>query len=249
MNEYSALLGEIDELKKQLDTLRPLENPSLLHGLDIEYTYESNRIEGNTLTLRETEIIINKGLTVGGKSMREHLETINHHEAVLFLRDLVQNGTPLSESLVRQIHSLVLRGIDRDNAGRYRTVPVMISGSRHTPPQPWQLPSLMEACCRWYDEERLSLHPVTLAAELHERLATIHPFIDGNGRTARLIMNLVLLGAGYPIANIGGDTESRLSYYNSLETCNLGGDKSGFLMLIAGEIRKMAKRLIEISGG
>jgi Fic family protein len=249
MREYENLLAEIDALKQRLDALRPLENPSLLHALDIEYTYESNRIEGNTLTLRETEIIINKGLTVGGKSMREHLEAINHYEAVLFLRELVQSGALVNQLLVKQIHALVLRGIDRDNAGTFRSVPVMIAGSRHTPPQPWQVPSLMEACCRWYDEQQALLHPVTLAAELHERLVTIHPFIDGNGRTARLMMNLVLLGAGYPIANIGGDTESRLAYYHALERCNIAEDTADFLMLIAGEVKKTAERLIAISGG
>ena len=107
----------------------------------------------------------------------------------------------------------------------------------------------MEACCRWYDEQQALLHPVTLAAELHERLVTIHPFIDGNGRTARLMMNLVLLGAGYPIANIGGDTESRLAYYHAFELCTIGEDTTDFLMLIAGEVKKTAERLIAISGG
>lgn len=249
MSDYKKLIDDIDTMKKRLDTLRTLDNPSILHALDIEYTYESNRIEGNTLTLRETELIIDKGLTVVGKSMKEHLEAINHYEAVLFLREIVSKSMPISESLVKQIHSLILRGIDRDNAGCYRSVPVMISGSKHVPPQLCQVQSLMEACCLWYDEHKSLLHLVTLAAEIHERIVTIHPFIDGNGRTARLVMNLILLSSGYPIANIDGDTDSRLAYYNALETCNIGDDKTVFLALIAREVQKNATRLLAIAEG
>lgn len=245
----SDLLKHIDGLKTQLDTLRPLDSQSVLHALDIEYTYESNRIEGNTLTLRETELVIDKGLTVGGKPMREHLEAINHHEATVFLREVVRDQTPITEALVRQIHGLILRGIDPENAGRYRSVPVLIAGSRHTPPQSWQVPVLMEQCLAWYVEQKNTLHPVVLAAEMHERIATIHPFIDGNGRTARLVMNLILLQHGYPIANIPGDTDSRLAYYDALEACNLGGAKTSFLLLIAGYVHTMAQRLVQLGGG
>jgi len=249
MQTYDRIITAIDALKKQLDELRPIQDSSLLHALDIEYTYESNRIEGNTLTLGETGIIIDKGLTVGGKSMREHLEAINHYEAVLFIRDLVQQQAPVTEYLLKQLHALILRGIDRENAGCYRSIPVMISGSRHLPPQPWQVPILMQDCCHWYDENKSLMHPVILAAEMHERLVTIHPFIDGNGRTARLLMNLILLGNGYPLANIGGSTESRLAYYQALEICNLDGDKEEFCMLIAKEVLKSTERLISVLGG
>ena len=247
METLPGLLAEIDRLKLCLDQFRPLDSPSVLHALEIEYTYESNRIEGNTLTLRETEMVIAQGLTIGGKSMREHLEAVNHHEALLFLRDLVRERTPLSESLVKQLHGLVLRGIDRDNAGKYRSVPVMIGGSRHMPPQPWAVPVQMEQCFAWFGEAGQDLHPVVLAAEIHERLATIHPFIDGNGRTARLAMNLALLSAGYPIANIPGDLDSRRAYYDALEKCNLEGDKSEFIALMAGHVLAMSRRLLEIA--
>jgi Fic family protein len=247
--DLTGILDDIDRIKADLDRLRPLENPSILHALDIEYTYESNRIEGNTLTLRETGLVIEKGLTVGGKSMREHLEAINHHEALLFLRDLVRDGRPLTESLVKQLHGLILHGIDHDNAGRYRNVPVMIAGSRHLPPQPWAVPVKMEQCFAWYESQRDSLHPVLLAAEIHGRIATIHPFIDGNGRTSRLAMNLILLTQGYPLANIPGDTDSRRAYYDALEHCNLSGDKSGFHRFIALQVLAMGKRLLHIAGG
>ena len=118
--ELNNLLQDIDQLKIKLDTARPLLNKSILEAVDIEYTYDSNRIEGNTLTLRETDIIINKGLTVGGKSMREHLEATNHYEAILFIKDLVQQKKEISESLIKNVHALILRGIDRENAGKYR---------------------------------------------------------------------------------------------------------------------------------
>lgn len=249
MQGIKELLDDLDHLKTQLDQLRPLDNPSILHALEIEYTYESNRIEGNTLTLRETELVIDQGLTVGGKSMREHLEAINHHEALLFLRDLVREQTPLSESLVKQLHGLILRGIDRDNAGCYRNVPVMIAGSRYVPPQPWAVPVQMEQCFAWYEAHRQALHPALLAAEMHERIVTIHPFIDGNGRTARLVMNLILLSHGYPIANIPGDIDSRRAYYEALEAVNLKGDKTGFHYLIALHVQAMAQRLLQIAGG
>lgn len=249
MQSLKELLEDIDRLKMQLDQLRTWDNSSISHALEIEYTYETNRIEGNTLTLRETELVIDQGLTVGGKSMREHLEAINHHEALLFLRDLVREKTPLSESLVKQLHGLILRGIDRDNAGRYRSIPVMIAGSRHVPPQPWAVPVQMEQCFAWYEAHRQTLHPVLLAAEMHERIATIHPFIDGNGRTARLVMNLILLSYGYPIANIPGDIDSRRAYYDALEAVNLKGDRTGFQHLIALHVQAMAQRLVQIAGG
>lgn len=245
--KLTNLLNKIDQLKRQLDQHRPLLNDTILEAINIEYTYESNRIEGNTLTLRETDIIINKGLTVSGKSMREHLEANNHYEAVLYIRDLIKEDVLISETLIKNIHSLVLRGIDRKNAGRYRSVPVAISGSSHIPPQPWQVAKLMEDLELWAGKEANSLYPVVFAAEIHERIATIHPFIDGNGRTARLLMNLVLLKNGYTIANIPGDTESRLTYYAALEKCNTGDDKTDFIELIAGYVYAGLKKMCEIT--
>ena len=248
MSELDALLAQIDGLKTRLDTARPLTSTQLQLAMDIEYTYESNRIEGNTLTLRETDLVVNKGLTVGGKSMREHLEAINHYEAILYIRELAAKTALLDEREVRNIHALVLRGIDRDNAGRYRNLPVMISGSRHVPPQPWAVPKLMEDYGLWLSGKSLNLHPVVRAAEAHERLVTIHPFIDGNGRTARLLMNLVLLSDGMTIANIPGDTDSRRTYYDALEKVNLEGDKTEFIHLIARHVLQAMQTLLERLG-
>ncbi len=207
-----SILSEIDHLRERLDMARLLERDSVRDALLVEYAYESNRIEGNSLTLRETDLVIHKGLTVGGKSMREHLEAINHHEASLLLLDLVRRQEPFTERILKQLNALVLHGIDHENAGRYRTVSVLISGSRHVPPDPLQVAPLVESVFQEFVAWEKALHPVVLAAEIHERIAHLHPFVDGNGRTARLCMNLLLLRAGYPLANIPGDTSSRLGY-------------------------------------
>lgn len=239
------LLCEIDERKAELDACRDSINSLIVDALNIEYTYDSNRIEGNTLTLRETDLVINKGLTIGGKSMQEHLEAVNHYEAIQYIRELSADSANFFEKIIKDIHGIILQGIDRDNAGRYRSVPVAISGSRHIPPQPWQVPILMEQLVAWYEENELVLHPVVLAAEVHERIATIHPFIDGNGRTARLVMNLILLQRGYLVVNIAGDTDSRLAYYNALEKRNLEDEKGDFIELIAGYALKSLIGVLE----
>ncbi len=243
-----SLLQDIDAFKQQLDAVRPLAGKKILQAVDIEYTYDSNRIEGNTLTLRETDIVVNKGLTVGGKSLREHLEAANHYEAIAFIRELAQEQVPISERIVKQVHALILRGIDQGNAGIYRSVPVAISGSRHVPPQAWQVPKMMEELFLRLEEAAGQMHPVVFAAEFHEGIATIHPFIDGNGRTARLLMNLVLLQTGYAVTNISGESQHRLAYYDALEQCNLEGDKTEFFVLIARYVRTSMEKLIGLLG-
>ena len=241
-----ALLTDLDHLKQQLDAVRHLDNFRIRQALELEYTYESNRIEGNTLTLRETDLVINEGLTIGGKPLRDHLEAINHRDAVDYVRDIVQERVDFSERVLLDLHGLILRGIDRDNAGRYRRVPVLIQGSRHVPPQPYLVPVQMEGLFRWYETEVGGLHPVVLAAELHERIVTIHPFIDGNGRTARLVMNLMLLRHGYPLAILKGDADSRLTYYNALEAAQTTSNKSDFIQLMALTVRATLERLLNV---
>lgn len=228
-----ADLQEIDALKKKLNKFRHLDSYRITQALELEYTFESNRIEGNTLTLKETDLIVNEGLTIGGKSMREHLEAINHAHAIEFIKELVNKKTAITERLLLQIHNLILRGIDNENAGRYRTVQVMIKGSKHTPPQPFLVPKQMEEYFMWYQKNKKMLHPVILAAEMHEKLVTIHPFIDGNGRTARLLMNLILLQHGFAIANIKGDANSRMAYYEALEKVQTEKSNTAFIEFIA----------------
>lgn len=240
------LLSDIDQLKVRLDAVRHLDNYRIRQALDLEYTYESNRIEGNTLTLRETELVINQGLTIGGKPLRDHLEAINHRDALDYVRDIVQQRVDFSQRVLLDIHNLILRGIDRDNAGRYQSVPVLISGSQHVPTPPHLVPDQMDALFTWYEKDAHRLHPVELAAELHERTVTIHPFIDGNGRTARLVMNLTPLRHGYPLAVLKGDTESRLLYYNALETAQTTGDKTQFIQLVANTVYATLQRLLAL---
>jgi Fic family protein len=230
---FKKLLSEIDTLKKELDMHRVKDNYRLAEALAIEYTFESNKIEGNTLTLQETALVINDGITVSGKTMREHLEAINHYEAIAFIKEIVQKKTLFSEKYLLQLHHLVLRGIDPENAGVYRRIQVRISGSDHLPPEPYLVPKLMEELFLWFEQNSAQLHPVVLAAEMHERLVSIHPFIDGNGRTSRLLMNLILLQHGYVIANIRGDKNARLKYYDALESSRKDPAKVQFISLIA----------------
>ncbi len=241
-----SILEEIDFLKQQLDSLRNLDSYRVAQAMDLEYTFESNRIEGNTLTLRETDLVINEGLTVAGKSMREHLEAINHTEAIGYVKELVKKKMFFSENTLLSIHQLILRSILPEDAGKYRNVQVMIQGSGHVPPQPYLVRKQMEDFFIWYEGKKESLHPVLLAAEMHERLVTIHPFIDGNGRTSRLVMNLLLLQHGYVIANIKGDYDTRMQYYKALEDVQVGKNKEPFLTFIAEVERDSLKRYLKI---
>lgn len=240
------LLNEIDELKSRLDNFRQFDSFRIKQALELEYTFESNRIEGNTLTLRETDLVINEGLTISGKSMREHLEAINHKEAIDYIKQLMDKSTSLIQREVLAIHNLILRGIHSEDAGRYRKVQVMIKGSSHMPPQPFLVAKEMEDYFIWYEENKSKMHPVVLAAEMHERLVTIHPFIDGNGRTSRLVMNLILLQHGYVIANIKGDYDSRMKYYQALETAQTSNNKEDFLVFIAQIEKESLERYLSI---
>lgn len=242
------LLKEVDALKEQLSTLRPLPKEALKKiqdALDIEYTYESNRIEGNTLTLQETALVVNEGVTISGKSMREHLEAINHTEAINYIKDIAKQDIEISERTIKEIHALILHGIDRENAGRYRTVPVMISGSTHMPPQPYLIEKQMEdfmLCFQQMENEKV--HPVLIAAYLHDELVRIHPFIDGNGRTSRLLMNLYLLRNGYVIITLKGSNDAKVNYYMALEKSHTEHLPENFQKLVVeAEIAALRKYL------
>lgn len=227
---------ELITLKNQLDTFQPIpasQLENLINAYKIDYTCESNRIEGNTLTLQETALVVEKGLTINGKSMREHLEAINHAEAIDFITDLVKYNTPFTERILLQIHSLVLRSIDKENAGRYRNIQVRIGGSTYLPPAPFLIQKQMEDYFLFYESNVSKMHPVVLAADMHEKLVTIHPFIDGNGRTSRLVMNLIALQNGYPIINISGENKNRMDYYNALEQVQVHNNNKLFRVLIA----------------
>lgn len=241
-----TVLDEIDVLKNKLNMFRAFDSFRITQALELEYIFESNRIEGNTLTLRETDLVINEGLTVSGKSMREHLEAINHVEAIGYIKQLVERNFAFNERELLTVHNLILRGIHPEDAGKYRKVQVMIKGIAHMPPQPYLVAKEMEDYFIWMDQHKNKLHPVVLAAEMHERLVTIHPFIDGNGRTSRLIMNFILLQHGYVIANIKGEYETRMKYYQTLETAQTKQNKEDFILFIAQTEKECLERYLSI---
>jgi Fic family protein/DNA-binding XRE family transcriptional regulator len=246
VKSFDSDLRAINDLKAQLDSLREFDSYRIAQALELEYTFESNRIEGNTLTLKETDLVVNQGLTISGKSMREHLEAINHQEAIDYIKDLVRRKVRLSERELLNLHNLILRGIIPEYAGKYRDVQVMISGSKHLPPNPLKVKEEMEGLFVWYRTHAHILHPVILAAEFHQRLVTIHPFVDGNGRVSRLLMNLILLQHGFVIANIKGDHAVRMSYYACLEKSQTDTSSSDFIQFILDVEKECLSRYLSV---
>lgn len=249
-SNLDELYEQLSDLKKCLDSFRPFNTAQLANlqeAFDTEYTYESNRIEGNTLTLMETDLVIHKGITIEGKPLKDHFEAVNHLNAIDYIREVVKNQTAFDRKTLLDIHALILQGIDRSNAGSYRRVNVRISGSRHVCPAYEKVPDKMDEYFSWYASHKDSLHPVQLAAEMHEKLVSIHPFVDGNGRTARLVMNLILLQSGYPITVIASDRTRRTNYYDTLEACHLsaGSDNSRFKLLIAKYVKAWVFKYLE----
>lgn len=245
--ELSVLYEQLSDMKVCLDSFRPFNSGMLKNYndiLDVKYTYESNRIEGNTLTLSETSQFLNTGLTIGGKPLNDHLEVINHQEAIHYIRELATNAITLSEREIKNVHSLVLKGIQDQDAGQYRKQPVFIiqqNGNRHEFPQPFIVSKLMEDFFIFFNENVEEIHPVEMAAHLHQKLVNIHPFIDGNGRTSRLIMNLYLFQTGYPIAMIESEATQREEYYNHLADYQGvigGGDSEPFQLFIAQKVKE-----------
>lgn len=239
------LLARLEEKKAQLDAQRPLPAAAvrrLNQQLAVEWTYNSNAIEGNTLTLRETQLILETGLTIGGKSLREHFEVINHKEAIEYVETLASGEEPVTPFHVRQIHKLVLTHIDDEEAGQYRKLPVRIAGSGHQPPDPWEVSRLMAEWGDWLNEPALARHPVERATLAHHRLAAIHPFIDGNGRTARLVMNLLLMRNGYPPTIIL--RVNRRQYYRALAQAD-GGNEAPLVNFVSRAVERSLTLYLE----
>lgn len=182
INLEDNYFDQVDSLKKELDNKRPIPKETLRtlkESINLEWTYNSNGIEGNTLTLRETQVVL-EGITVGGKSIKEHLEAINHEQAILYLDELVKDKEPITEWNIKNIHQLVLKEIDTENAGRYRRENVTIKGATHIPPDYLMVPELMEKLILNYNSWQ-KFHPLIKAALLHGELVKIHPFIEPNG--------------------------------------------------------------------
>ena len=230
--------SKLDRLKDKLDQHRPL-SPEMIKNLHedlvLKWTFNSNAIEGNTLTLQETKVAL-EGITVGGKTLREHFEAVNHKEAILYIEELVKSSELLSEHDIKSVHALILKNIDANNAGSYRNINVLISGAQHKPPLSIDVPSKMQEFISWYEKEHKNLHPIELAARVHVDFVGIHPFIDGNGRTSRLLMNLELIKHGYPPAVI--KVEDRLEYYKALDLAHTTQDYEPFLKIISKVVQE-----------
>ncbi len=228
-----SLLTAIDRKKSELDTRRPLtkgEVERLTEEFIIEYTYNSNAMEGNTLTLRETDMVL-RGLTIDRKPLKDHMEAVGHKEAFDFVRDLVKEQVPLSESIIKRIHYLVLAD-KREDRGVYRRVPVKIMGAKHEPVQPYLIQSKMEQLLEDYRNN--TDHIIPRLARFHIEFEGIHPFIDGNGRTGRLLVNLELMKAGYPPIDI--KFADRISYYNAFDEYHVKHDLGVMQKLFADHV-------------
>lgn len=238
-------LAAIDRLKAKVDLHRPLPKhslKSLRDKLALEWTYHSNGIEGNTLTLRETKVVL-EGITVGGKSIREHLEARNHSDAIVFLEEIVSSGEPVDQWQIKNLHALVLKGIDDEEAGRYRSENVAITGASTTPPGFLHLDAEMAKLIDWHGQAS-AMHPISRAAELHTKFVEIHPFIDGNGRTGRLLMNFELMKAGFPPAILL--KEDRLRYYDALDEACVTRDYSKITAMVADACQSSLETYLEI---
>lgn len=238
----------IDEKKDTIDSHRPFSQNmtrQLRDKLIIEWTYNSNAIEGNTLTLSETKVVLENGITIKGKPLKDHLEIINHKEAIEYIEDLVSKKVKLSEYDIRSVHYLILKEIDSTNAGKYRNENVFISGAKHVPPVymnvPYKMQNLIDQYQSWKD-----FHPVVRACFLHGEFVKIHPFSDGNGRTARLLLNFELIQSGYPPVVI--KTENRVDYYDALDKAHTTNNYTDFIKIIVDLVNESENLYLYLIG-
>jgi Fic family protein len=238
---------QIQAKKSKLDTLRPLSDEQLQRlksYFDIEFTYNSNAIEGNTLSFSETKLVINEGLTIGGKSLSEHLEAINHKEAIDFIEALSQQRA-ITLKEIKELHYLILKGIDTQNAGAFRTIEVGVrksDGEIHKFCDPLKVPEKMQEFIEAFNAPAEDIP--TQAAKLHLEFVTIHPFSDGNGRCARLLMNLKLLQEGYPLTII--HVQERIAYIQAIEEYQQTNDDTVFVEFVAKKVDESLTKYIEL---
>jgi len=251
MNQIKEKLKKIDELKAEIDKLGPLDSAQVKNideWYTVELTYTSNALEGNTLTRLETAQVIEKNISVEGKTINELIEARNHASALEYIRMLVKNkpkGQPVTLSDILDIHARLLARIDDANAGKLRTVPVRIAGSTSVMPNPVKVPELMDDFIVWLNENHT--HPAEKAIEAHYRLVTIHPFTDGNGRTARLLMNLILIREGYRPLII--PKESRHDYIASLENRQTKGEENDYIEFMLAKLSDSMEEYIKATKG
>ena len=235
MSLLQELLQKADSYKKKISSARPLakeELKSLDDYFRIGFTYSSNALEGNSLTISETKILLEDGITVGGRPLKDCFEAVGHGAAYDFMLTLArQQNLTITEDVIQNLHRLFYQKVNADQAGSYRTIQVYISGTQYLPPAPDDVPRLMKHLTDQIHFSQTTLHPVELAAMAHKRFVDIHPFIDGNGRTARLLMNLILVHNGYGIVSI--PPVLRNDYINALSASRKLNDMEPFSKLIA----------------
>lgn len=241
--EYSALFARVDALKTELGRRRPLtqgELERLQEEFLVEYTYNSNAIGGNTLTLQETALVL-EGVTIDKKPLKDHLEAVGHRDAFLYVNQHVTDKVAISERVIKDIHSLVL--IDRpEDKGVYRRIPVTMMGAYHLPPQPYLVPVQMEQLIAGQKETKR--HPIENAALFHLDFEGVHPFIDGNGRTGRLILNLMLMQQGYPSIDV--KFADRKRYYACFDSYYRDKTAAPMVEMVAEYLEERLERYLEI---
>ncbi len=243
--EYSALFSQVDALKGELNKHRPLTQGELARLRDeflVEFTYNSNAIEGNALTLRETALAL-EGITIDKKPLKDHLEAVGHRDAFVYIEQLVSEKDALSEKTIKDVHSLVLMDRPQDK-GIYRRIPVRIMGAHHEPPQPYLVPVQMEQLMAGQKGNRR--HTIENAALFHLNFEGIHPFIDGNGRTGRLILNLMLMQSGYPPINVKFSDRNR--YYACFDSYYRDGTSAPMVTMIAGYLEERLRQYLGMLG-
>lgn len=241
--QYATLFSSVDEMKAELDRRRPLTSGELRRLQEeflVEFTYNSNAIEGNTLTLQETALVL-EGVTIDKKPLKDHLEAVGHRDAFLYVVSLVSTKAPISERVIREIHSLVLMNRPEDK-GVYRRIPVKIMGAHHEPPQPDLAPVQMERLVE--DLPRGSRHRIETAALFHLNFEGVHPFIDGNGRTGRLLLNLMLMQAGYPPIDV--KFSDRRKYYACFDSYYRDHDAAPMVNMVGESVKERLSQYLSL---
>lgn len=250
IQEMQPLFDRLYEKRDEIKNSRPIPASALgriREGLALEWTYNSNSIEGNTLSLRETQLVLQEGITIRGKSLREHFEAYNHEKAIQYLYGLVSPEYTMRSIDILSLHGLVLRSIEDDFAGRIRDAGVRIVGANFTPPNARKVPDLLDQLIEFTNNNPLGLNDILLSTIFHHRLVWIHPFFDGNGRTVRLAMNLLLMRAGFPPAIILKN--DRKKYYEALNQANKGSYQKLCMLMTQAVERSLNIYLGALPGG
>lgn len=243
--DLNAALSRLTSQQQEIATARPLPDAtlrSLLDDFTIRYAHHTTAIEGNTLTLEETQVVLEHGVTIGGKTVREHLEVLNVRDAWERLKAAVSPGTPLTEELLLDIHKVLMKGILEDEAGRYRRVPVYIRGSMDVPPNWVKVPDLMADFARTFRLRDAAEHPIRFVARAHVDFVGIHPFSDGNGRTARMLVNFLLMREGWPPALY--TVTDRAGYMRAIRSARLENDLDPMVRVTAEAVSFMVERYL-----